>query len=67
MRYGLVGSTGRMGQEIQKAFVDHTLCLTVNYEGSWSDGGKPDVIIDFSNPSCLPETVRLCREHGAAW
>jgi len=29
MRYGLVGSTGRMGQEIQKAFVDHTLCLTV--------------------------------------
>lgn len=66
MRYGLVGSTGRMGQEIQKAFVDHTLCLTVSYEGSWSDGGKPDVIMDFSNPSCLPETVRLCREHGAA-
>ena len=66
MRYGLVGSTGRMGQEIQKVFVDHALCLTVNYEGSWSDGGKPDVIMDFSNPSCLPETVRLCREHGAA-
>jgi len=55
-----------MGQEIQKVFVDHALCLTVSYEGSWSDGGKPDVIMDFSNPSCLPETVRLCREHGAA-
>ncbi|MBC7321873.1 MAG: 4-hydroxy-tetrahydrodipicolinate reductase [Acetomicrobium sp.] len=66
MRYGLVGSTGRMGQEIQKAFADHTLCMTVDAEKTWSDGTQPEVIVDFSNRSSLTNTVNLCVENGSA-
>ena len=42
--------------------LSHTLCLTVNYEGSWSDGGKPD-IIDFQ--SAASETVRFAENISA--
>ena len=64
MRYGLVGASGRMGQEIQKAFAEHTLCLTVDINGETCDD-TPQVIVDFSNRMALPRTIELCRLHRA--
>ena len=51
MRYGLIGATGRMGQEIRKAFEGHVLCLTVNTQKTWCDETRPEVIVDFSHRS----------------
>lgn len=65
MRYGLIGASGRMGQEIQKVFADHTLCLSVDVDGEWCND-TPQVIVDFSSRTAFPRTIELCREHGAA-
>ncbi|MEA4877093.1 dihydrodipicolinate reductase C-terminal domain-containing protein [Aminobacterium sp. MB27-C1] len=64
MRYGLVGASGRMGQEIQKAFAGHMLSLTVDINGEkYTD--KPQVIVDFSSRLALPRTIELCHQHSA--
>ncbi len=66
MRYGLIGATGRMGQEIRKAFEGHTLCLTVSTHETWNDETRPEVIVDFSHRSSLPDTIELCKKHESA-
>lgn len=64
MKYGLVGSSGRMGHEIQAVFRDHLLSLTLDEEKEWV-GGSPDAIVDFSSFQVTPRTIELCREHGS--
>ena len=66
MRYGLIGATGRMGQEIRKAFEGHVLCLTVNTQKTWCDETRPEVIVDFSHRSSLSDTIELCKKHESA-
>ena len=67
MRYGVVGHTGRMGQQIIKLFDDagHALTLTSDLAGT-DCREKPDVIVDFSSHAALPGTIALCETHGAA-
>ncbi|NLL36313.1 MAG: 4-hydroxy-tetrahydrodipicolinate reductase [Fretibacterium sp.] len=64
MKYGIVGHTGRMGQELQKVFGEAgcSLVLTSNKQGGTCDT-SPDVIVDFSSFDALPGTVGLCRKH----
>ena len=66
MKYGLVGFSGRMGNEIMEVFSEkgHELVLKVDLEQEqYLD--KPDVIVDFSNPSALGRTLKLCEENSA--
>ncbi len=62
MKYGLIGSSGRMGLEIQSVFKKHMLSLTLDEEKEWL-GGPPDVIVDFSSCNVTPRTIELCREN----
>lgn len=67
MKYGIVGYSGRMGQEIQKVFSEkgHELVLKVDVNGV-EELGSPDVVVDFSSPEALPKTVELCKNTGLA-
>ncbi|PLV60249.1 4-hydroxy-tetrahydrodipicolinate reductase [Thermotoga sp. KOL6] len=64
MKYGIVGFSGRMGQEIQKVFSEkgHELVLKVDVNGV-EEIGSPEVIVDFSSPEALTTTVNLCRKY----
>jgi 4-hydroxy-tetrahydrodipicolinate reductase len=64
MRYGLVGSSGRMGHEIKEAFSAHELVLEVDESGVFRRG-EPNVVVDFSNRSVLATTLQLCSQYGA--
>jgi len=68
MRYGIVGSSGRMGLEVAQVFgaAGHELVLTVDENGGAGAEASPAVIVDFSRSAALPGTIALCREHGAA-
>jgi 4-hydroxy-tetrahydrodipicolinate reductase len=65
MRYGLVGSSGRMGHEIKEVFSAHELVLEVDESGIFRRG-EPNVFVDFSNRSVLATTLQLCSQYGAA-
>ncbi|MDR1916929.1 MAG: 4-hydroxy-tetrahydrodipicolinate reductase [Synergistaceae bacterium] len=67
MKYALVGYTGRMGAEITSLFgaSGHELVMTVDENGGASRG-VPQIVLDFSRPSALESTLRICREHTAA-
>lgn len=67
MRYGIIGFSGRMGQELVAQFTrkGHKFVLSVDENGE-KVLDSPQVILDFSLPSALPATLRLCREHGCA-
>ncbi|HPE54186.1 MAG TPA: dihydrodipicolinate reductase C-terminal domain-containing protein [Mesotoga prima] len=64
MRYGLTGSTGRMGKEIIEVFKGHDLVLEVNDTGIFRHG-EPEVIVDFSNREVLKTTIELAAQFGA--
>lgn len=64
MKYGVVGSSGRMGKEIVEVFKDHELVLEVNDKGIFRHG-EPEVIIDFSNREVLKTTIDLTDQFGA--
>lgn len=64
MKYGIVGSKGRMGTEIARVFdaAGHTRVLASDAEGV-EFRERPEVIVDFSSYAALPATVTLCRSH----
>ncbi|MDR2527581.1 MAG: 4-hydroxy-tetrahydrodipicolinate reductase [Synergistaceae bacterium] len=67
MKYGIIGRSGRMGQEIENVFTQagHELTLAADLAGTecWS---SPDVLVDFSSHAALAGTLSLCGEYGAA-
>ena len=67
MRYGLIGYSGRMGREIEAIFsrAGHELVLKADERGE-EYSASPEVIVDFSQPTALPGTIRLCRAHNTA-
>jgi 4-hydroxy-tetrahydrodipicolinate reductase len=67
IKYGIVGYSGRMGQEIAGLFAreGHELTLTSRL-AKVECRGTPNVLVDFSSHTALPGTVELCRTHGAA-
>ncbi|MDR1377925.1 MAG: 4-hydroxy-tetrahydrodipicolinate reductase [Synergistaceae bacterium] len=67
MKYGIVGASGRMGQEVVRLFGQegHELTLTSDLAGI-ERKGTLDVLVDFSSYTALPGTVELCKTHGTA-
>lgn len=60
MKYGLIGASGRMGSEIQKAFASHELCFTLDVTGE-TIREAPEVLLDFSLPAAFEKTVEAVR------
>ena len=56
MKYGIVGSSGRMGQELLKVFAQHECVYTADVDGV-RESGAPQVVLDFSTPKALPVTL----------
>ena len=65
MRYGVVGSSGRMGQELLKVFAAHECVYTADVDGV-RETGAPQVVLDFSSPKALPVTIGACERFRAA-
>ena len=65
MNYGIIGYSGRMGQEIMTIFDanGHTSVLLADEHGTQKKSEKPQVILDFALPAALDMTVDLCKEH----
>lgn len=51
MKYGLIGASGKMGQEIKTVFSEngHECVFTLALDGLRHDS-TPEVLIDFSQP-----------------
>ena len=64
MKYGIVGSRGRMGTEIARVFdaAGHVRVLTSEVEGV-ECRERPEVLVDFSSHAALQGTAALCRKH----
>ena len=65
MKYGLIGASGRMGGEIQKAFASHELCFAMDINGETATG-VPEVLVDFSSPGALGATLAAVRRFSCA-
>jgi 4-hydroxy-tetrahydrodipicolinate reductase len=65
MRYGVVGSSGRMGQELLKVFAAHECVYAADVDGV-RETGAPQVVLDFSTPKALPVTIGACERFRAA-
>lgn len=65
IRYGLVGANGKMGVEIQSYFSSlGDLCVLRKDREVLEEIERPQVIIDFSSPDAVFETVELCRKYS---
>ena len=65
MKYGIIGSEGRMGKELTGVFGANDLVLRRDIAVD-DRQDAPEVIVDFSTRAVLPTTVGLCKEYGAA-
>lgn len=67
MRFGVVGSNGKMGREIIEYFTSMGDELVFKMDvGVFEKIHTPEVIIDFSNRSALSTTVEFCKEYSCA-
>jgi len=58
MNYGIIGFSGRMGQEIHKLFQEKNYNLVFSYDENGEKFiSKPDILIDFSLPNVLNKTI----------
>lgn len=67
IKVGLIGGSGRMGQEIEKILGHYPSCelfysLGRNEKWDSKKGHKVDVWIDFSSPQALKETLKRAAE-----
>ncbi|AMW32172.1 dihydrodipicolinate reductase [Fervidobacterium changbaicum] len=66
LRYGLIGANGKMGTEIQSYFsLFGDVCVFKKDKGFSEEIETPQVIIDFSSPDAVFETVELCKKYGS--
>ena len=65
MKYGIVGASGRMGQELLKVFAAHECVYAADVDGV-RETGAPQVVLDFSSPKALPVTIGACERFRAA-
>ncbi len=67
LRYGLVGSNGKMGREIESYFSSFSdVCVFKKDVNFVEELEIPQVIIDFSSPNVVAETVEICKKFGSA-
>jgi 4-hydroxy-tetrahydrodipicolinate reductase len=62
-KYGLIGSSGRLGLEVKNVFseIGNELVYSFALEGE-SKAGKPDVLIDCSLPEVFNKTISMEKE-----
>lgn len=65
MRYGIIGSQGRMGLELIQVFDGHELVFKRDVDLE-EETGTPEVIIDFSTRKAFLETIASCEKFGSA-
>ena len=58
MKYGVIGASGRLGEEVVKLFDEknHKLVFAYDLEGEWKNE-NPDLIIDCSLPEVFNTTI----------
>jgi len=63
MKYGLIGSKGRLGGEVINVFSEngHNLVLEVD-ANHWQKNNDPEILIDCSLPEAFPGTIKLVDE-----
>jgi 4-hydroxy-tetrahydrodipicolinate reductase len=63
IKYGLIGSTGRLGKEIVEVFSEnrHQLVFDYSIEGE-NRKENPQVLVDCSLPQVLPKTIGFVKE-----
>ena len=66
IKYGLIGSSGRLGSEVKNIFSENNYELVFSYdiEGE-SREGKPELLIDCSLPEVFPKTLSYINEFNA--
>ena len=64
-KYGLIGSSGRLGLEVKNVFSENGNELVYSYalEGE-TKKTKPELIIDCSLPDVFNKTISLVKEYG---
>jgi 4-hydroxy-tetrahydrodipicolinate reductase len=65
MNYGVIGYSGRMGQELLSVFGSngHTPVLLADEHGTQRKSEIPQVIMNFALPASVFMAVELCMEH----
>lgn len=62
MKYGLIGFSGRMGQEIYKLFSENNHQLVYTFDENGEDiKEKPEILIDFSLAEVFPKTIEIVK------
>ena len=63
IKYGLIGSSGRLGSEVKNVFSENNYGLVFSYdiEGE-ARKGKPKLLIDCSLPEVFPKTINYVNE-----
>lgn len=65
MKYGIVGSSGRMGRELIEVFGPENCVATISLEDE-TILDSPQVMLDFSRPEALKRTLEICEEYRSA-
>lgn len=65
LRYGIIGSEGRMGLELIQVFADHELVFRRDIDLKETIA-SPEVIIDFSTRKAFSDTIASCEKYKSA-
>ena len=64
IKYGIIGGSGRMGQEIELLLEEsgHKCVFKYDILGEWKSG-EPEVLIDFSLPKAFASTISYVKKY----
>jgi 4-hydroxy-tetrahydrodipicolinate reductase len=64
MRYGLIGSTGRLGKEVLNVFTENNneLVFTFDLQGEWIQT-EPEILIDCSLPEAFDKMLSFAKKY----
>ena len=66
IKYGLIGSSGRLGSEVKSIFDENNYELVFSYDVEGEKrGGKPELLIDCSLPEVFPKTLSYVSEFNS--
>ncbi len=64
MKFGVIGAKGRMGKDIIELFTSKGHILVFEYDLNYHrEKDIPEVIIDFSLPDALEQTISFCEKY----
>ena len=65
MKYGLIGSTGKLGKEVINVFSDNNneLVFTFDLQGEWIQT-EPEILIDCSLPEAFDKMLSFAKKFG---